>query len=321
MRNFSLKKKESSHRNFKGVLTWGMLPIVIALLFVFIGHGALGGALAKITAPLFSLRAWTTDSFDALPSYFRDRSQFVGRITTLEEELARLESEYQSGTYLEDENARLRTLLGTDDEAARIAVGVLARPPFLPYDTMMIDRGSSDGIVEGAVVYQHADQVIGVVERTFKTSALVTLLSSPGVQTAVYVIGPDIYTKASGEGGGTLRISVPQDIELTEGDMVVLPGLEHGILGAIATIRKEPTEPDQSGYVTIGSMASLRYVSVGTRIPPSVTFEEASAYVAEQKELLFKVPVPEGLQLGATTTATSTDATGTSTDDTVNTAL
>ena len=206
-------------------------------------------------------------------------------------------------------------MLGNEEDE-RIGTSVIGRPTALPYDTLVLDRGSRDGVVKHAPVFIGADQAVGFVAEVFKDTSVVTLASSPGFESTVYILGPNIYTTAEGIGGGVLQVSVPQGILLSEGDLIVVPSFDSGVYGTIDYIESIPTEPEQRGFVTLSiPIQSIRYVSVGRTPLTSLSFEEAVAVVERTKHDLTKVPVPEGVLIDIeTSTTTAPTATSTSLD-------
>lgn len=223
--------------------------------------------------------------------------------------------------YLKAENESLRALLGSDTEP-RVGAGVIGRPTALPYDVLVIDKGSDDGIVASAPVYSAGDTVIGFVAKTHEKSAVIALNSTPGFTSTVYVFGPNIYTTAIGIGGGVTRIHVPQGIKLEVGDAVVIPSISSGIYGAIGAIDSVPESPEQYGYVTSAvPISSLKNVAVGTRPLSVIDFDTARAAIEGARRDMLMVDVPEAVLIDigqASSTATSSEeGTGTSTDSSI----
>lgn len=212
--------------------------------------------------------------------------------------------------YLRAENASLRDVLGQTDET-RIAAGVIGRPSALPYDVLMIDKGSDDGIKVDTPVYTGNNTVIGFVASTYQNSSLVALLSTPGFSSTAYIFGPNIYTTAIGIGGGVTRIHVPQGITLNIGDLVVLPSMSKGIYGTVSAVDSVPERAEQYGYlITEVPISSLRTVAVGTRPLSVMEFEEARKVVEAARQDFLSINVPEGVLIDAqnsTSTATSTE--------------
>ena len=311
MQNFSLKKRGNSRRSFLKAVAGTLIALGVVILLVVLFRGMFGVMGSFVSSPLYGIHAWFSNGTHSIPSYFRDRNTLQSEIDSLKETILANQGNAFTIGRLELENTELRSLLGGRDTEERIAAGVVSRPPHMPYDALLIDRGAYDGIEEGAVVYYTADRAIGVVARVYETSAVITLFSTPHVETTAYISGPNIYTTAYGAGGGVIRVSVPQGIVLAENDLVLLPGLPAGVLGKISAIQSEATNPEQNAYIVHDvPLQSLKMVSVGTVVPPALSFEEARASIEAQKRILF-VDVPEGVlvDVGTTTAATNTEET------------
>ena len=219
---------------------------------------------------------------------------------------------------LQEENDRLRDFSDGDEED--ILAGVIGRPTALPYDVLMIDKGSADGILANAPVFAAGDAAIGFVAAVYEHNALVALLSTPGYVSTVYIYGPNIYTTAIGQGGGVTRIHVPQGVTLEVGNPVVMPSLARGIYGSITAVDSVPERPEQYGYMTSDMpISSLRFVAVGKEPLSVVNFEEAKSIVdtVRREFLMIDVPADALIDLGETSTssATSSSATSTSTPE------
>ncbi len=313
MKKFSSIKTTKSRQTGEAKLWWRLL-LSFLLLFLCLWFFAnfFGNVASAVIYPVVKIESWFKESSSALPSYLRDRNSLIAAQEELEQKLIESQLDNRTQEALEFENSRLRSLLGEEGEA-RIVAGVVARPTDLPYDILLLDRGESDGVNSGAPVYAAKNQIIGFVSRVYEHSALVTLVTTPGVASTVYVYGPNIYTTAVGVGSGTLKISVPQGINIESGNTVILPSLGVGVYGNISVVDSEPSHPEQYGFVSIDiPLQSLRMVSVGERAIPEISFDEAKKIVEEVKSSFLEVPVPDGVLVDAhsTTTATSTEEDG-----------
>ncbi len=288
------------------------LVTAVCLLLLFLVPKLMNVLASTVIAPVQMTKAWFWESGNSFPQYLRNRTELLNEIQALQKQLAESAGERHTIKTLSQENDALRSLLGYDGEE-RILAGVIGRPGTLPYDVLMIDQGTHDGVQEGAPVYIGDNTVIGVVRNATTQTALVELVTTPNFEATVYIIGPNIYTNAVGMGGGQLRVGVPQGIALETGDMVVLPSVASGIYGEISTIQSAPSGPEQYGFVSPHTpIASIRFVSVGTRPMQTVSFEAAQEIVSHTKEELFSVPVPEGVLVDTETgssTASSTAST------------
>jgi len=256
---------------------------------------AFGGHL--VMKPLVVVENWVIESGGAIPTYLRDRTQILKEQKVLEQSLVEERAGNVALHKLELENAELRKLLGgTNDE--RIVAGIVGRPSLLPYDVLVIDRGADQGVVNDVPVYVGQHQVIGFVTEVYKNSSVVALVTTPGFESTAYIYGPNIYTTAEGVGGGTLRVSVPQGIELKEGNLVVLPALDAGIYGSISVVDSIATRPEQYGYVTMGvPLKSLHFVGVSKEPLLPLDFEQAKAVVDQVRRDFLEIPVPESLMV------------------------
>lgn len=211
---------------------------------------------------------------------------------------------------LRNENQELRTLL-SDNGEERVAAGVIGRPSSLPYDVLVIDRGTDDGVVEDAPVFIGSDRVIGFVAAAHPKTSVVAMITTPGWRSTVYIYGPNIYTTAVGIGGGITRVHVPQGIMLEVGNTVVIPSLNGGTYGTISAVDSIPSRPEQYGYVAMDTpISELRLVSVGTRPLSTIDFESARQVINEARKQVLQVPVPEGVLVDVTPetqTATTTE--------------
>lgn len=308
MRNYSLKTKANSHHSrdvrkiYKRVLFVGL-----AFLLLFLAKNIIGTLTSFVTAPVYSIRHYINTSSETVPVYIRDRTALLEQINLLEQEIASQQGMRVTLDYLQKENDELRALVGAT-EVPTVTASVTARPPFSPYDTVLIDRGADDGIVSSAPVYYGSGMALGYVRVVYQHHALITLFSSPNVQSTVYVFGPDIFTTAYGEGGGVIRLSIPQGIKIAEGDLVTLPSLSGGVLGTVNSVESVPTEPEQHAYVLLDiPLQSIRTVRVSTEPQVPVSFEDALFTTEEVERTLFTVPVPPDYI--ATPQATTTVAT------------
>ncbi len=288
--------KENFHLNSKKTgAKRELIAVALAFCALFFAHDALRVTGSFVGDMVYRTQHYVRTSSATVPVFLRSRLDLVAEINALKDEVSEGKSSLATIAYLTEENNELRNLL-SGTSTPRIAAAVIARPPYTPYDTLIIDRGGDDGIVPFAPVYLGTNRALGYVENVTAHSAHVTLFSSPGTRSTVYVFGSNIFTNAYGEGGGVVRISVPQGIPLSVGSPVVLPSFGAGVIGIVDEVQSIPTEPEQHGYVTLGApLQSIRLVGVGTKPQERISFETAQTRVQEASTTLFTVDVPETL--------------------------
>lgn len=315
MKNFSAKTKGNSYLNSnnecprKKYLLW----IVGAIFVLVFAKDVVSSITSSFTTTLFVVRHYVMTSSGTIPVFIRSRVELLNHIQELEQQIASQKGIESTLGFVTEENEELRGLLG-GTTTPRIVAGVIARPPYTPYDTVVIDRGSEEGIVLNAPVYLVGGNALGYVQSVFPHSAFITLFSSPGVEATVYVFGPDIFTTAHGEGGGVIRLSVPQGIVIEKGVPVVLPSLDSGVLGLVSEIQSISTEPEQHAYVTFNTpLQSIRLVSVGRYPVEQTSYKKATENIATTEDMLFTIEIPEELRSYSTTDDALGSTTGTST--------
>ncbi|MEN9920537.1 MAG: rod shape-determining protein MreC [Candidatus Parcubacteria bacterium] len=244
-----------------------LLGVTIPFLFTLVGR--------VVMYPIHSTNEWLRTSSSRLPMFLREQDELVDEIKRLENELAVAQSTDLTQQRLFEENMWLRELLSVH-ERERIAAAVIARPTELPYDLMQIDRGSDDSVQVGATVYVGADNVIGIVTYTAPSYSFVELFTTPGFSATAFISGPNVMTTLEGYGGGIARVSVPQGIPLTVGNLVYVPGIDPGVFGRVAYVENRPTQPEQYGYIVLPKpVTGINYVAVAKDVvaptaPPTI---------------------------------------------------
>ncbi|MBI1975780.1 MAG: rod shape-determining protein MreC [Candidatus Vogelbacteria bacterium] len=225
-------------------------------------------ALALVFATVFTLardRA-STLAIESAAGLWRARISLFSRAPAeLSAYISELEGRLAPLSALELENRELKALLNartadTSDEL--ILAGVLVRPPQSPFDMLIIDIGSEDGVHQGdlAVIGQ---SVLGVVRATGPRFAKVELLSSAGRETPVLVGEGRMAMEIEGLGGGSFRIQIPRDIHVSIGDAIILPGTKGWVVGMIESMDDPGTDAFEFAYGAIAiSPRELRFVEI-----------------------------------------------------------
>jgi cell shape-determining protein MreC len=300
-----LSSKQAKQKRITRVLLGAgvvlLLGLILPFMFTFAGR--------VIMYPIHVTNDWFRTSPARLPMFLREQDELLDEIKRLENELAIAQSTDLTQRRLFEENLWLRDLLHAKQKD-RIAAAVIARPTEIPYDLMQIDKGSDEGVKEGAPVYVGADNVIGIVRSTAPHYAFVELFTTPGFSATAYISGANVMTTLEGYGGGVARVSVPQGVPLTVGNLVYIPSIEPGVFGRVAYVENRPTQPEQYGYITLPQpVAGIRYVAVASDIVAPVQPPEVEARV---RQLINDALIVDTKSFNfASTSATSSTATAT----------
>ncbi len=119
----------------------------------------------------------------------------------------------------------------------------------MPFRSIIIDRGESDGLEKGLVVIDDKGVVVGKIVATKGKIAQVLLTNNPECKLAAKILN-DANTSGITEGELGLTISmgfIPQTNEIRVNDIVVTSGLEEAIprglvIGRVTAVARESNE-------------------------------------------------------------------------------
>ena len=194
------------------------------------------------------------------------------QVSELEAELASTTAALADRDALYQQNAELKKMLGRPQTSARVLGAVLLRPPGLPYDTLVIDVGTGNGIVVGDLVFAGGTAAIGEISDAYTTTSRVSLFSAPGrtydAQVAPQAApGTVVPLTLAGQGAGSISGEVPAGSAVAVGDPVVIPGLNNTFMGSIVHIDAPSGSSFETVFVQMPvNIFSLQYVQVQTHI-------------------------------------------------------
>jgi cell shape-determining protein MreC len=206
------------------------------------------GAIVFLFFILLVLRVFFPGAFTALMSplwgvgtFFTEATRSKDSKEDLAARVALLEAENET---LRNENRLLRENAGEDTVpyANGVTAGVIARPPLSPYDVLIVNKGSGDGVYEGMQAYANGIPV-GTVESVSGGSARVALYSSSGRAIEGWVGEERIPITLAGLGGGAFSADLPRDSGVVEGATVFITGAGALPVGVVARIESHPSSP------------------------------------------------------------------------------
>jgi rod shape-determining protein MreC len=168
---------------------------------------------------------------------------------------------------LEQENETLRNALniGLDKEYRLFLVQVVGKD--VGKDTIVIDKGSKDGLSEGLALATAQKVLVGRISQVYDNYSKVDLVTNPAISFGVKVFDSGALGEA--KGAGNLKIDlgkIPQGQEISEGDAVIstsLGGIFPGglLVGQIKNVKKSDTESFQKAAIqpafSISELGSL----------------------------------------------------------------
>jgi rod shape-determining protein MreC len=231
-----------------------VLPLLMAVLLlggaVAMPEGATSVARALAT-PFWTLRDGVSSYVAGAWGTMENRAALVAENEALREQLWVLERENYAATALTRDNEELRKLVGRiEAQPSLIAVAIRNDANTSPYDTFGIDRGEADGVRPDMLIISPEGVALGTVTTVDTKTARATRFSAPGaLHDAVVQASSSLHIELMGIGAGTLRASVPRDLEVREGDIVVLPRFSSYPVGTVVSIEVAPEDAFQTLFV------------------------------------------------------------------------
>jgi rod shape-determining protein MreC len=265
-------------------IRWVVLAVlagVAILLSILDSTGNLDSAMRLIRDPLSAVLTWTTAQTDVvadtlsgprdLQSAREQIAQLQARVDVLErqnEELIEIQGEYQ---LLLDLFNRARQA----PELRRLTSSVIGRDTSLAIRSIIIDKGSNDGVIVGMPV-ESARGLVGRVFRTTAQSAQVVLITDNASSVAARLGSSRATGLLQGGGvGGSMSIDwVDLNYQIEIGEVVLTSGLggkfpQDMVIGRVSEVERREAELFQRAIVLPAvDFESLEIVFVITDFQP-----------------------------------------------------
>ncbi|MCS7187319.1 MAG: rod shape-determining protein MreC [Armatimonadetes bacterium] len=259
---------------------WGVIFSLALLLAILGGRTLLALPTDVISASTVKLvsavsRFWS--NLSVLPRQVLRIREINHDLSKLQSQLSQLQAEQWRVQELVEENIRLRKLLGLAHELAQpyIAAEVIAIGGSNWFHTIVVNKGSKDGIPQGApVVYYNG--LVGRIWETRPYHSIVLLLtdrhSAVGVSLTEH---QGVYGIVKGTGKRLCElVHLSRHIVPEKGEVLVTSGLggvfPKGIpVGEVVSV-SVTTEPPTVKVKPFLQVNELREVIVLTKLPPTV---------------------------------------------------
>ncbi len=241
--------------------------ISLFILGLFLIHYFFPGAYARVLYPVSTV-FWNSESgilgfFANTARLVISKSSLIKENEKLNQEIARRDASTLLIETLKEENEKLKTTLGRTGKGNDILGVVLSRPPVSLYDTLIIDVGRTDGVDVGNNVYVDGDTLIGNIAEAYDHQSKVSLFSTPDREVSVLVGSSNVSAKAIGRGLGNFVITIPVEVGIEEGDVIVLPLIRPHTFGVVEKILVDSSDSLQTIlFKSPVNINSLRFVEV-----------------------------------------------------------
>lgn len=253
----------------------------LALLLLIFGGKAfltlpsdlIGGGAVRLISVISGVWA----NISSLPDQIFKARKMSQELRQLRSEIAQLQSEQWRLRELIEENRRLRKLLGLADAISQpyISAEVLAIGGSNWFHTMVVNKGSNDGVKQGAPVICHKG-LVGRVWEARTHHSIVLLITDRHNAVGVELTGhKGVYGILKGTGRKWCElVHLSRHVTPKEGEVLVTSGLggvfPKGIpVGKVISVDTS-TEPPRTVVSPFFRLQELREVIILTNLPPPV---------------------------------------------------
>lgn len=238
-----IKSSEKRKRNKSLYISFIIFIIVIILFSFNVGRGI----LFSIGSPILSVKNYIVSTMSENLDVLRSKESLIAENRILKEIMGKNERLLLMSRVLQNENEDLKALLGRKNTRQKTVLSaILSKPPLSPYDTLIIDIGSEDSVSVGNQVMADGNTFIGYISETYSNSSKVVLYSSPDEKTNVIIGNNNIEREAVGVGGGNFRLEVPREVDVKEGDTIIIPSVSSNIFGVVEKISSKDADSFQT---------------------------------------------------------------------------
>ena len=219
--------------------------IILIILLLILATGPARRVLFSMALPIWK----SENSFlnSSIFEYFKSKQVLIDERLAMEQKLFMAGNLLALNTTLQTENDNLKDLLGRKDARQKTVLAtILVKPPQTPYDMLTVDIGEDQQVRVGDKVMANASVYIGEVSEVMPHSSKVSLYSTPGRKLSVVLGASSVTMEAVGIGGGNFNILVPREIEVKEGDVIIIPSITANVFGIVEKVNFKETDSFQT---------------------------------------------------------------------------
>jgi rod shape-determining protein MreC len=249
MDSFSYSKKKSP-KLFIGILI--LIGLVVFLNFFSRGVRNFFYTISSPVQKIFWQAGSDTSNFLGA---LLEINNFANNTRRLDQQNQELLQQKLISQNLSSENQVLRQALGLglDKDFNMVFAQIIGKDMFS--DSILINKGSSDGISKNMAVINQEKILFGKVAEVYKNFSKVFLVSNKDFAVDAVVQGKSAYGVVKGNGNLSVYFElISKNADLKGGDMILTSALggdfpKNILIGEVGSIRKEDTKPFQSAEI------------------------------------------------------------------------
>ncbi len=248
---FSIKKGG----NLRNILLFGILAILVIVALNFF-QKPVRNFFYLISAPI-QKTFWRAG--DRVSDFFETISDIKNLKKENEDLKLKIQSLLAENVQLlefkkENETLRVALNLGLEKQFNLTFAEVIGKD--ISQDSLIIDKGSDDGILKGQPVISQEKNLVGKINEVYKNFSKVMLISNKDVSFDGKISDTGIYGLVKGNGNFKVFFDlVPKDKEIKKGDIIATAATggifpEGLLVGEIKEVKKLDVEPFQRAEIS-----------------------------------------------------------------------
>lgn len=247
--------------------TWVFIFIIFIALIVSNKH--LKQVVSRSTTvaftPFLKTGKLAGERWNNFTFFFKDKNRLRSEIEQLTDKNTELEKKFLISDQLRAENEELKSLLSRTNDKKLVLASIVSRPPQSPYDVVIIDAGSDNGVEPGMRVTVYSSIIMGYVAEVFPKISKVKLISSSDEETNVVIMNENekIAAVSVGLGGGNMEIKIPSSIQINFGDKVMTTETFPFLVGIVEKTEVSLSAPFQKIlFRSPVNLRQMKYVTI-----------------------------------------------------------
>jgi cell shape-determining protein MreC len=243
--NYLLKSSSFEDRKKASRRKIIVITIILILAVFILCSSPVKRMLFGVAEPIWSLEKsfFNSDFFE----HYKFKQTLIEERLAMEQKLFLAGDLIAINNTLQKENDSLKDLLGRKDTHPNtVLASVLVKPPQTVYDTLIVDIGEDMALKIGDKVLANGNIYIGEVTEVLPSTAKISLYSTPGRKLSVVLGASSVTAEAVGVGGGNFNIQLPREVEVKEGDVIVIPSIIANVFGIVEKVNFKETDSFQA---------------------------------------------------------------------------
>ena len=270
--SYLLDKKEKKKKFYR--IAFAIFFLIVFFYFRLSIWSGFSYVSEKLFHPIFVVGNNFEGGLKNIGSYFVSKKSLYIQNQNLEAEVKADDARMSNYNSFVSDDASLKQVLNRkDSKTAMTVAAILAKPNQNPYDTLLIDAGTKNGVKVGNTVFALGDVPIGRVSDIYPNSAKVILFSNASEKTEAVVFGKvasdgtnqggGVFMELVGRGGGNFEMDLPKGLILQTGDQVVLPGIHPYVLAIAEKVVSDPRSPSNKELlISPVNIQQLKFVEI-----------------------------------------------------------